>query len=204
MKKAKILTIFIFAIFIAVINILSLKSQPLNNINYINSKILNSNKYPSVLVKNFQQTGEGKAEAIVSLIKEDELNITPVSARVFLNNSQLDSKFVKVDGGINPFSNKHFTITGLKCAKLSFKFVLDFDDVKDDNSHYCIQSENTLTITKWKTVPLKKNLAAIIVPSVIVPLVVISIAGGIYYYIDSKKKQKKLEKTDIQKMTIND
>jgi|GEM_PF-1827224 len=205
MKKAKLLTIFIFAIFIAVINLITINGVKFKNNNQMQTN--NMHLDISDVTVEAQDPGQIKgkhyAEGYVDLNNPDKSN-TFSEFRVFLflpnkipNQKQLQLKETPSDFG----KHKHIIITGLHDGKNQLYYEVAY---KDKAGMPIIQRCHHALYVTIQNEPHKKNLAAIIVPSVIVPLVVIGIAGGIYYYIDSKKKQKKLEKTDIQKMTIND
>jgi len=104
--------------------------------------------------------------------------------------------------GINAkFGLKHITFSNLPYGKNKITFRYYFGD-----SHNQMAYSYPLKLYIKISPPQvhKKSMTPIIVSLVIiVPLFFIGTGSGVYYCINNKRKKKALEKTDIEKMTIN-
>jgi len=112
--------------------------------------------------------------------------------------TSLDNIKPKYDFNDLSCGQKTITISGLKSGinHLIYTIYWGAKIVKSD--------KKPQTIKENITFPPTKNYTPIIITSVIVPLVFIGVGVGLYYYINIyKKNKKKLEKTEIEEMTIN-
>jgi len=200
MKKTKLITIFIIAIFIAALNFISMNS--FNN-TFVGNDVVSQN-YVIPLGNSAwisgtspKQSGDRKASGEVELSCTKGAKFKLKDFKVDTQNgASKKSAIVVIKEGTSEFGLKHITISDLYVGNNKLTYHLIYNDGTD---HDITQPQSLSVMIK----PVKSN-TAIIVTAVIVPLVLIVVGAGIYYYINSKKKEKMQQKTDIEKMTIND
>jgi len=197
-KKSKILTIFIVALAIFIINLISINSykntftninnNPQQNILYkqhskeneLSSKSLDGD-YISVREKiPPHQTGYKQAEILLSINNSYD-DMTLVGLVVAAN---LNPIHAKIDEGIDGFGDKHIKMSGLNDGYNMLEYIVFYTYGNNEETHTeDFTSSSSYVYIKHQTSP------GVIAASVIVPLVVLTGLGlSFYFYKKNKNK----------------